>query len=423
MKIKNIRLKIIAFILLFFAMSLKSQDNNILKANASIDKVKALKDTLNDMMKQTDNALFINHCKSFLKVIDAQMPLTNYDSSLLIATYDTFVSVTSLGNCRKLSSYLKRQWPYIITWQSPTDGMVSVATVTLPKNWDPEKTYPVYVHLHGLSSNYALPTDLLTHFFMKGASSTFAYEDGYWLSPWGRGNLWYYEIGETDVWESLAELKRLVKIDLKRQYITGHSMGGYGSWYIASRSAGTWAALGVEAGALQYNYEDLLRDEVVQKLKNLPTYFVVGSNDGLLDVDKRTYNLLIAAGNTNTKFVTFNGAHEHLYTNDENLYLWMKEFVNDDYSSNTKSITQNKNELKCYPNPLNNTTTLCYSILGNSASLFVYNITGVLIKEYAGLRGSGSVQFDGSVLPNGVYLCKLITSDNKELTNKMVILR
>jgi pimeloyl-ACP methyl ester carboxylesterase len=301
--------------------------------------------------------------------------------------------------------------------------VVSLATVTLPKNWDPEKTYPVFVHLHGLSSNYELPIDILTNFYLKGASTTYAYEDGYWLAPWGRGNLWYFGIAETDVWESLAELKRLVKIDLKRQYITGHSMGGYGSWYIASRSARTWAALGVEAGAIQYNYETLLKDEVVQQLKDLPTYFVVGVNDNLIDGDRKAYNLLKAAGNNNTKFVTFNGAHEHLFSNDENLYLWMKKFVNDNYSSIAKSVTYNTNELKCYPNPFKNETVISYSIPENSASLFIFNITGQVIKKYDRLRGLGSVQFDGSELTEGVYVYKLVKSNKTEITNKMVILR
>lgn len=54
------------------------------------------------------------------------------------------------------------------------------------------------------------------------------FEDGYLLFPWGRGNVWYEGIGETDVWESISALNELVKVDSTKKYLMGFSMGGYG---------------------------------------------------------------------------------------------------------------------------------------------------------------------------------------------------
>jgi hypothetical protein len=417
--------KILFLAFLFYSMNVTSQKSQYQKKNNSIDKVQALKDTLSEMMKQTDNKLFINHCKSFIQVIDAQDKLTINDSSLLSAAYDTFCNTTSLANCRKIESYLNRQWSLIFSWCSPTDGTISMAWLTLPKDWDPQKTYPLYVHLHGLSSNYGLPINFLTRFYLKGISTTYAYEDGYWLSPWGRGNLWYQGISETDVWESKAELEQLVNIDIKRQYLTGHSMGGYGSWYIASHSAGTWAALGVEAGALWYGNDGLLKDEVVQQLKDLPTYFVCGNNDGLLEVDTRAYNLLNAAGNKNTKFVTFAGAHEHLYENDENMYQWMKDFVNDDYYTSINNTVVNENdELQCYPNPFSYSTIIRFILeKPGLVHVSIYNSEGKLIENLTNQilsKGIHEVKYRSTNLLPGIYFCRL-GIEGKQFQHKILI--
>ena len=47
--------------------------------------------------------------------------------------------------------------------------------------------------------------------------------------------------------------QELVRVDPSRQYLCGHSMGGYGAWRIARSSPETWAALGIHAGALGYD--------------------------------------------------------------------------------------------------------------------------------------------------------------------------
>jgi hypothetical protein len=45
---------------------------------------------------------------------------------------------------------------------------------------------------------------------------------------------------------------------------------------------------------------------------DLPTYFVTGTQNGLLSVNQQAYSLLTAVSNQNTIFVTFDGGHEHL---------------------------------------------------------------------------------------------------------------
>jgi predicted esterase len=105
-------------------------------------------------------------------------------------------------------------------------------------------------------------------------------------------------------------------------------MGGYGAWHIAVSSADTWAALGVHAGALSY-YPGEVNATAAAALRNLPTYFVVGTSDGLLGVDQAAYQLLRDTGNPNLAFVTFPGAHDYRQEDVDRMYLWMRQFDRD----------------------------------------------------------------------------------------------
>ena len=123
----------------------------------------------------------------------------------------------------------------------------------------------------------------------------------------------------------MAFVKSLVRVDESRQYLCGHSMGGYGAWHIAHRSADVWAALGIHAGALQYDAREL-DASVATALRDLPTYFVVGTSDGLLSVNRNAYTLLQDAGNPNLAFVTFSGGHDYRAVDVEAMYLWLRRF-------------------------------------------------------------------------------------------------
>ncbi|NJK87895.1 MAG: hypothetical protein HC906_19955, partial [Bacteroidales bacterium] len=106
------------------------------------------------------------------------------------------------------------------------------------------------------------------------------------------------------IWECIEKFEDVFNIDPKRKYITGHSMGGFGAWYLAEKSVNKWAGLGIHAGALWYEI-GLVSEEVAEKFKNLPTYFVCGTNDGLLSINQTAYHLLKDAGNPTVEFVTF----------------------------------------------------------------------------------------------------------------------
>ena len=54
--------------------------------------------------------------------------------------------------------------------------------------------------------------------------------------------------GRLDALEVLAEASRLFRTDPARTYLTGHSMGGHGTWQIGATVPGPWAAIAPSAG-------------------------------------------------------------------------------------------------------------------------------------------------------------------------------
>jgi hypothetical protein len=390
--------------------------------------VEALKDKLNQLASESSNTFFSDHCRAFLSVIDAKGVLTDIDIYFLTETYATFSNPETEGNPSELESYTKRQRPFIISWVSPTDGAVSFSLLKLPLNWDPAKSYPLYIGLHGLWSVADNPIEYLTYPFREDPSSTFAFEDGYYLSPWGRGNLWYEGISETDIWECIASFEKIVKIDPARKYLTGHSMGGYGAWCIGMKSVNTWAALGIRAGALWYDPE-VMNDDVFETLKDLPVYFVVGNMDGLYNINYSAYQNLLAAGNENTEFVTFEGGHESLAENVEDMYLWIKNFTNDDWklsSDQNGKVHSLHQSINCFPNPvLDNALLICQLEQPGRLVIDLYDMLGrkvkTLVNDYTH-AGEHNLDFDATDLPSGTYTC-ILKVDDRVNEIKIVIVK
>jgi hypothetical protein len=285
--LNRMKLKLVFCLLLlvFIIKKTKSQEYDLKYNVATTDYIQALKDTLGSLSEKSDNDFFRMHCNSMLAVINSKYSLNNGDSTFLINTYKAFINASDPANALIMSTYLQRKRPLVISWVSPTDGAVSFSWLTLPKDWNPENKYPLYIQLHGFWDVAGNAIQYMTYPYLQGPSNSASFEDGYLLSPWGRGNLWYQGIALTDIWECMAALENVAQIDPDRKYLSGHSMGGYGAWSIASQSPGTWAALGIMAGALQDN--PIVNKNTAKALKNMPTYFVCGNQDGLLGINQK----------------------------------------------------------------------------------------------------------------------------------------
>jgi len=284
----------------------------------------SLRSTLQTLADEATDPLLRFHFQSMVRVIEAGDRHSNADSQTIERLWAAFEDTQVPHSPRLAASYRDRSRPLIVAWASPTDGQVSFAWLTLPARWEVGSDYPLYVQLHGL---WDVAQDRLPYlaYPFSNPGTSFAFEDGYLLSPWGRGNQWYRGIAETDIWEGVAAVEMLLRVDATRKYLCGHSMGGYGAWHIALRSPGVWAALGVHAGALGYDRTEL-SPAAVGALRDMPTYFVVGTSDSLLPVNQMAYGLLRDTGNPQLAFVTFPGAHDYRTVDVEQMYLWLRQF-------------------------------------------------------------------------------------------------
>ncbi len=62
-------------------------------------------------------------------------------------------------------------------------------------------------------------------------------------APYARGNWWYRGPAESDVLDIVQDVRKSLRIDSRRIYLAGHSMGGWGTWHIGLRHPDIFAAI------------------------------------------------------------------------------------------------------------------------------------------------------------------------------------
>lgn len=196
---------------------------------------------------------------------------------------------------RLLLRVREREKTYKVTFLSKIDNSCQYYAVLPPKDYDPKKEYSLIFTLHGAGVE------------ASGLVDCFAPKDwAFVVAPTNRqpfGFDWQ-DWGRLDALEVLDLVKKSFPIDTNRVYLTGHSMGGHGTWHIALAHSDLFAAAAPEAGwttfqlyipwFLQKSYmfaepEQLairdmsLREDFapnfVENAKNLPLFIEQGGSD------------------------------------------------------------------------------------------------------------------------------------------------
>jgi dienelactone hydrolase len=140
-----------------------------------------------------------------------------------------------------------------LAWRDEVDDSPQFCRVYLPYTYDPAKTYPVIVSLHGRADDFPP--------YAKWGGSDVRHDgiadryDVITVYPHGRGNAWYRGMGERDVLRALAAVQARFPVDPARVYLTGASMGGTGTWYVGTRHPQTFAALAPFFGGYDYRFQ------------------------------------------------------------------------------------------------------------------------------------------------------------------------
>ncbi|MFO8000542.1 MAG: alpha/beta hydrolase-fold protein, partial [Marinilabilia sp.] len=142
--------------------------------------------------------------------------------------------------------------PQVGNFYSEIDDSEQSYALYLPENFEPEKTYPLVVMLHGAMSNHRLA---LRRVFGKtnlpGESDAEASryfpewdnEEYIVVAPYARGTMGYVGIPEEDVMQVIEKTRKDFNIDRNRIYLTGLSMGGGGTLFIGLSRPDLFAAI------------------------------------------------------------------------------------------------------------------------------------------------------------------------------------
>ncbi|HEX7401484.1 MAG TPA: alpha/beta fold hydrolase, partial [candidate division Zixibacteria bacterium] len=184
---------------------------------------------------------------------------------------------------------------YKETFISGIDRSCQYYAVLPPEDYDPQKKYRLILTLHGAGVE------------ASGLVDCFAPKDwAFVVAPTNRHRYGFdwQDWGRLDALEVLDLVKEKYPIDADRVYLSGHSMGGHGTWHIALAHPDLFAAAAPEAGwtcfqlyipwFLQKSYmfaelgQIAIRDmslredftpDFVENAKNLPFFIEQGGSD------------------------------------------------------------------------------------------------------------------------------------------------
>lgn len=127
-----------------------------------------------------------------------------------------------------------------IAYNDAIDGSTQFCRAYLPADYSAARQWPLILSLHGFNPANPEYVDWWRveqrHHPIAETKATIVIE------PHGRGNAQYLGMGDRDVMRCLDEAKRRFSVDAERVYLTGESMGGHGTWAIASRHPDVFAA-------------------------------------------------------------------------------------------------------------------------------------------------------------------------------------
>lgn len=115
----------------------------------------------------------------------------------------------------------------------------------------------------------------------------------------------YRALSERDVLNVLGIVQREYNVDARRIYLMGHSMGGFGTWWLGQKYADTWAAIAPMSGVLpNVDYQ-------LPKLKAVPVMVSIGGaeNPAWVDASRKQVDAMKALGMTTAYFEPEGATH------------------------------------------------------------------------------------------------------------------
>lgn len=191
--------------------------------------------------------------------------------------------------------------------------------VHLPEGYERgDRTWPLVVFLHGAGERGADLGRVAVHgpprLVAEGRTFPFIL-----VSPQCEAGAWW-DGREIDAF--VGELARRYRVDTRRVYLTGLSMGGSGTWAAATENPGRYAAIAPVCGA-----GGLDPALVAARLKDVPVWAFHGAKDPVVPVQRsqERVDAIVAAGGNARLTVYPEAGHDswtETYANPA-LYEWL----------------------------------------------------------------------------------------------------
>ncbi len=177
-------------------------------------------------------------------------------------------------------------------YQAP-DGKLFPYRLYVPRSYDGASATSLVVMLHGALGD--------EHYYFSGlfdpaVIKTEADRRGCILV--GVNGRSRFALSQDDVFEVINAVTRDYKIDAARIYLTGHSMGGFSAWLVASSRPKLFAAIAAVSGGPPAQGDALTA--LLEKLRGMPAMIVHGARDGIAPV-QLSRSMSEAAGKTGLK--------------------------------------------------------------------------------------------------------------------------
>jgi predicted peptidase len=221
---------------------------------------------------------------------------------------------TAFAHARKQTGFLDRT--------VSSGGMTYRYQVYVPNTWNKRQKWPVLLFLHGYGergSDGLLQTDVgIGHAIRTHADR---YQLVIVIPQCSNTSLWTNPAMEEMALAALAQSVHEFKGDRDRLYLSGLSMGGYGTWDMAARYPGKFAALapvcgGLRAPGLPELHSSLLDDpkitdayaETARRIGRTPIWVFHGGADPVVPVEEsRKMVEALKAVNANVKYTEYPG--------------------------------------------------------------------------------------------------------------------
>jgi predicted peptidase len=189
----------------------------------------------------------------------------------------------------------------------------------LPKDYGKtDKKWPLMLFLHGAGERGSDLNLVKKHGLAKLAAEGKDF-DFIIVCPQCPENDWWPKLTD-DLIVLVDDIAERYNVDTKRLYVTGLSMGGFGTWNLIQKYPDKFAAAAPVCGG-----GDSIA--VTSQLKDMPIWVFHGAKDNVVPPGKseEMVKALKAAGNSNVKFTLYPDAGHDSWTatyNNPELYAW-----------------------------------------------------------------------------------------------------